>query len=447
MKIFTAPKLRSDLNFLNNLNKFNRTEFLPLISGINMPLRNLFLDFNAFFASCEQQQYPHLRGKPVAVVPVKADTTCCIAASYEAKKYGIKTGTPVYEAKKICPDLQIVPARHRIYIEYHDRLIEAIESCIPIDKVYSIDEVSCTLIGKQQEPENAIALAKKIKETIYKNVGGYLRCSIGLAPNQYLAKTATDMQKPDGLVVIQEKDLPDILFSLKLNDLVGIGRRMEPRLRKFGIDTVEKLCKASKSTLRKIWGGIEGERMYMQLRGEAVKRPPTHRTTVGHSHVMSPEFRNKNGAYAVLHRLLQKAAVRLRYMHYTAGTMSIKVKYLNGKKWRNEISFPHTQNTLSFIEAFEKMWSFYPETREKPIAVAVTLYNLLPENQFTLSFFENYEKTKSLHSALDFLNKKYGYGAAYFAGSHEAVNSAPMRIAFTQIPNVELEDDDIESNQ
>ncbi|MEG8946778.1 DNA polymerase Y family protein [Rosettibacter firmus] len=409
-----------------------------------MPLRNLFIDFNSFFASCEQQQFPHLRGKPVAVVPVKADTTCCIAASYEAKKYGIKTGTLVADAKKVCPELHIVQARHRVYIEYHHKLIQAIETCIPVDAVYSIDEMSCTLIGKQQERENAIALAKKIKETIYKQVGECLKCSIGIAPNQYLAKTATDMQKPDGLVVIEEKDLPHILYSLKLSDLVGIGRRMEPRLRKFGIDTVEKLCNASKSMLRKVWGGIEGERMYMQLRGEIVKRPPTHRTTIGHSHVMPPDLRSKEGAYSVLHRLLQKAAMRLRYMGFVCGTMSIKVKFLSGKKWRNEISFNHTQNTIALIKAFEEMWKDYPPIKEKPIAVAVTLYNLMLENYNTLSLFEDDNKFKSLNNAIDLLNKKFGYGAAYFAGSHFAVNSAPMRIAFTQIPNVEIEDDDIE---
>lgn len=411
-----------------------------------MPLRNLVLDFNAFFASCEQQQYPHLRGKPVAVVPVKADTTCCIAASYEAKKYGIKTGTPISEAKKVCPNLHIVQARHRVYIEYHHKLVSAVESCIPVDSILSIDEMACTLIGKQQIRQNAIALAKKIKETIYKEVGECLTCSIGIAPNQFLAKTATDMQKPDGLVVIEEKDLPQILYSLKLNDLVGIGRRMEPRLRKFGIDTVEKLCNASKTMLRKVWGGIEGERMYMQLRGEVVVRPPTHRTTVGHSHVMPPEYRSKDGAYSVLHRLLQKAAMRLRFMGYVCSTMSIKVKFLNGKKWRNEISFNHTQNTLKLIEAFEEMWKYYPSTKEKPLAVAITLYNLLLENQNTLSLFEDDEKFKSLNDAVDSLNKKYGYGAAYFAGSHLALNSAPMRIAFTQIPDLEMEDDDIEES-
>lgn len=411
-----------------------------------MPLRKLVLDFNSYFASCEQQDKPELRGKPVAVVPVKADTTCCIAASYEAKKLGVKTGTMVREAKKLCPGLQIVQARHRIYIEYHNKLKEAVDSCVPIDEVMSIDEMACTLMGKQQKKENAVALALQIKKAIADQVGEFIKCSIGLAPNKFLAKTATDMQKPDGLVVIEEKDLPQCLYRLKLNDLVGIGRRMEPRLRRFGIDTVEKLCGASKSMLRKVWGGIEGERYYAQLRGEIVNRPPTHRSTVGHSHVMSPEHRTIDGAYAVLHRLLQKAAMRLRYLGYAAGTMSIGVRFLDGIKWRNEASFSFTQDTMELIKILDMMWDEVKDKKNKPIKVSVTFYNLIPADLITPSFFEDYDKTKSLNSAVDKLNKKFGYGAAYYGGSHVAIDSAPMRIAFTQIPDLEIENDDIESD-
>lgn len=411
-----------------------------------MPLRRLVLDFNSYFASCEQQDKPELRGKPIAVVPVKADTTCCIAASYEAKKLGVKTGTMVREAKKLCPGLQIVQAHHRRYIEYHNKLKEAVDSCVPIDEVMSIDEMACTLMGKQQKRENAVALALQIKKAIADQVGEFIKCSIGLAPNKFLAKTATDMQKPDGLVVIEEKDLPQCLYRLKLNDLVGIGRRMEPRLRKFGIDTVEKLCGASKNMLRKVWGGIEGERYYAQLRGEAVNRPPTHRSTVGHSHVMSPEHRTIDGAYAVLHRLLQKAAMRLRHLGYAAGTMSIGVRFLEGIKWRNEASFSFTQDTVELIKILDMMWKEVKEIKNKPIKVSVTFYNLIPEDLITPSFFEDYDKTKSLNSAVDKLNKKFGYDAAYYGGSHIAIDSAPMRIAFTQIPDLDVEDDDIESD-
>lgn len=126
-----------------------------------MPLRSLVIDFNSYFASVEQQENTSLRGKPIAIVQVIAESTSCIAASYEAKKHGIKTGTLVKDARKLCPGLIVVEARHKLYIEYHHKLIKVVDSCLPVDKVLSIDEMLCTLMGSEQKKENAIQLALK----------------------------------------------------------------------------------------------------------------------------------------------------------------------------------------------------------------------------------------------------------------------------------------------
>ncbi len=111
--------------------------------------RALYIDFNSYFAAVEQQRYPGLRGKPVAVVPVMADTTCCIASSYEARKFGVKTGTQVREAKRLCPVLTLVEAEPAVYVNYHHRLVEAVESCAHVEKVLSIDEMYCELHGRE----------------------------------------------------------------------------------------------------------------------------------------------------------------------------------------------------------------------------------------------------------------------------------------------------------
>src|SRR6187402_2836954 len=103
-----------------------------------MSLSTLFVDLNSYFASVEQQVQPELRGKPVGVVPLMADTTCCIAASYEAKAFGISTGTKVAEARRLCPGIHLVEADHKVYVEYHDRLVAAVESCVHVDRVLSI---------------------------------------------------------------------------------------------------------------------------------------------------------------------------------------------------------------------------------------------------------------------------------------------------------------------
>ncbi len=103
----------------------------------------LFVDMNSYFASVEQDTRPELRGRPVAIVPMMADTTCCLAASYEAKAFGVKTGISVADAKQLCPGLVLVEARHELYVQYHHRIIEAVESCLPVTAVLSVDEMAC----------------------------------------------------------------------------------------------------------------------------------------------------------------------------------------------------------------------------------------------------------------------------------------------------------------
>ncbi|HTK82536.1 MAG TPA: DNA polymerase [Bacteroidota bacterium] len=406
-----------------------------------MSLRYLFVDFNAYFASVEQQLRPELRGKPVVVVPMLADSTSCIAASYEAKKYGIKTGTRVGDARRLCPGLQLVEARHTNYIEYHHKLIEAVESCIPVDRVLSIDEMICELTGTQQQRGNAVKLAHHIKETISLKVGSELRCSIGIAPNPFLSKTASDMQKPNGLTVIELSDLPHCLYRLELSDFCGIGNKMLKRINRQGIYTVKELCSADVSLLRDAWGGIEGDRMHANLRGEVVTRKISSRASVGHSHVLPPVQRTAPAAFAVLHRLLQKAATRLRNYGLTASGMRVSLKYLNGKKWGKDISFSETQDTVQLLQAFSGIWKQRKFEGETPLAVGVTLFKLNEEKYHTLSLF-NGERLDAFNKAIDVINKKYGKNTVYFAGAHDYLSSAPMRIAFNHIPDIAIEGDE-----
>jgi DNA polymerase-4 len=194
-----------------------------------MSLNALYVDFNAYFASVEQQLVPELRGKPIGVLPVMAETTCCIAASYEAKAFGVGTGTIVRDARKLCKDMVFVEARPPLYVEMHHKLIAIVESCTPVEEVRSIDEMVCRLTGSQQKTDNALKLAAKIKHEMHKQYP-YIKCSIGIAPNTFLSKVASNMQKPDGCIVIEQHEVPEKLFRLKLRDLNGVGRQMEARL-------------------------------------------------------------------------------------------------------------------------------------------------------------------------------------------------------------------------
>jgi len=407
-----------------------------------MSLRALYIDFNSYFASVEQQRRPELRGKPVAVLPVMADTTCCIAASYEAKKFGVKTGTLVRDAQRLCPDLLLVEAQPAVYVDYHDRLVEAVESRAHVERVLSIDEMYCELHGREQRRDRALSLAYEIKSTIANKVGTELHCSIGIAPNVFLAKTATEMQKPDGLTVIEEKDLPDCLFGLELRDLCGIGRKMEKRLSALGITSIEALCKASRSELQEAWGGIGGERMHARLRGEWVADLSTERSSIGHSHVLPPALRSHRAAYSVLHRLLQKAAMRLRSYGLIAGALHVHVRRLDGSSWENHARLDPTQDTLRLLDALKVLWANYPAgAKAAPLKVGITLVNLREQSDQSRSLFDNVEARNLLNATVDRLNLRYGKNAVYFGGAHRALGSAPMRIAFNHIPDPVVEDD------
>lgn len=412
-----------------------------------MSLNALYVDFNSYFASVEQQLRPELRGKPIGVLAVMAETTCCIAASYEAKAFGIKTGTSVRDARKLCKDIRFIEARPPKYVEYHHKLIAIVESCTHVEKVLSIDEMVCKLTGSQQQKENALRLAAKIKLALAKEAGDYIRCSIGIAPNTFLAKLASNIKKPDGCVVIEQQDIPEKLYGLKPRDLTGIGSSMEARLNHYKLNTMQALYAANKQQLRTAWGSIEGERMYDKLRGIEPYYVKNARSSLGHSHVLPPEQRNYDGAKAVLHRLLQKACMRLRSYELLTSNISIKVKFRHHPSFNAESGCAATDNSRTLTESLETLVQQYPTHDDPPCAVGVRFTGLLNACEVAGDLFAEKPtiSEKKLNKALDILNMKYGKNTIYLGGAHHALKNAPMRIAFNHIPSLELENIDLKN--
>ena len=386
---------------------------------------------------------PELRGKPVGVVPMLADSTCLIAASYEAKKFGVKTLTNVGEAKKLIPDIQLVVARHEIYINFHHQAVKAVDEIAPVRQVLSIDEMVCDLPAGYKTVERAMELANDIKRNLATKVGEYLKVSIGLAPNTFLAKLASNMQKPDGLVVLQSYDVPAKIEHLPLRALNGIGKNMEARLNHYGIHTIAQLYAQTSDQLRTVWGGVGGDRFYQKLRGVEIHVEENDMGSIGHSHVLPPVLRNKDDAYAVLDRLTQKAAMRLRKVDYFTSRLALKVKFLNAPSWEIETRLMQTQDTLSLLHAVGAMWKKFPQRRygksATPLQVAITLLELAPAGHHTASLFDTGNEKKQLNSAIDAVTLKYGKRAAYFGGAHRAIDHGKMAIAFNHIPDVDTE--------
>lgn len=398
------------------------------------PFQWLYLDLNSFFASVEQQLDPSIRGKPVAVVPMLADTTSVIAASIEAKKFGVKTGTRVSDAKRICPGIIFRASGHQKYIEAHQKIIDAVEKVLPITAVCSIDEMACRLMGREQEETRAVALAHEIKKRIRSDAGDYLSCSVGLAPNRYLAKVATDMQKPDGLILIRKEELPQKLFSLELRDFPGIGPKTEQRIRRYGVETVEHLCSLGQEDMRLIWGGINGEQFFKAIRGEDYETPETKTKSISHSNVLSPEFRHLDQALLIAQKLLHKAAARLRESELWCAKLSLSISYIGqDDSFEKSETLIECCDDLTLIEALRNLWKDAP--RGKPLKVGVVLSNLVEDSFHTLSLFANPRREK-LAFTLDSINQRFGRGTLNFASMKELSGAAPTRIAFTNIPKI-----------
>ncbi|NJM49959.1 MAG: impB/mucB/samB family protein [Sphingomonadales bacterium] len=419
------------------------------------PLRWLYLDFNSYFASVEQQLNPALRGRPVAVVPVESDSSCAIAASYEAKAYGIKTGTAIWEARQLCPDLICVLARHDAYVDYHHRAVAEINRHIPVSAVCSIDEVAAQLMRNEAQPEAARRIALSIKAGLADNLGPWVRCSIGIAANRFLAKVGADLQKPDGLTILMPDEVEARLTAaLKPTDLPGIGRNMERRLRRQGIYTMADIFALDRKQMRRVWGSIWGERIYYYLRGFDLPEPVTQRRTIGHSHVLAPSLRPPWQAIYVVRRLTLKAASRLRRMDYYAQRYAISIRLEDGRRLFEEMRFRPAQDSMTFLEMLQEFWERHM-LRDRGMLVkkaSVVLYGLIHASACQNDLFdpplydapdravpasEDRRKMLRLSLALDKINSRFGRDSVLIGMLPSAGRGfSGTKIAFTRIPEL-----------
>ena len=395
-----------------------------------MSLGWLFLDMNSFFASVEQQEHPALRGKPVAVVPLLSDATCCIAASYEARAFGVKTGTNVAEAKRLCPNLRIIEAKHGPYRDYGYRIQAVVEDCLPITEVWSVDEMVCKLWENERHLWDAMRLGEKIKTRIKAEVGECMHCSVGLGLNPFLAKVAAELQKPNGLGVIAEEDLPHKLYRMALTDFPGISKGMEARFHAAGVFSTEQMYALTLDQMRRVWGGVMGERWWHQIRGHDVARPPAVRRSVGHSHVLAPELRTRAGATAVMGRLLEKAAERMRHLGYHARGLSVHVRAEDGRCWTAKRRLTTCADTWTLFSVLTSIWEHpFPAVRQ----VGIVLYDLLPEAQVTLPLFSEDTRRLTASRTVDSLNRRFGRGKIGVASVFPVKHTAEDKIAFSKI--------------
>ncbi len=403
------------------------------------PLRWLYLDLNSYFASVEQQLRPELRGNAIAIGPEAVNSGTIIAASYEAKAFGIRTGMKVGEAKRRCPALIFVGGRHKRYVEFHEAIVAEVWRHIPVTAVCSIDEVACRLLDNENGAEQAMALARRIKAGIRANVGECLTSSVGIAPSRLLAKIASDMQKPDGLTLLAAEDLPQRLHGLKLGDIPGIGARMESRLNDRGITSIAQLLAEGPQRTGSAWGSVVGSRMWWALHGTDLPERPQQSHSIGHSHVLAPQARDPETVRLTARRLLLKAASRLRQADCIAAHVTLGARFEAGDNWHATKRILATDDSFPLLEALADLW-LQLEVRlnsRRVRTISVTLDDIQPSRSVQPSLFDRPTRrgTPALSHAMDHLNTRFGRDTVTLGPTAEGrLNLIGTKIAFGRIP-------------
>lgn len=375
------------------------------------------VDMDAFFASVEQRDNPDLRNKPIAVTGA-GERTVVTTSSYEARAFGVKTGMTTYEAKRLCPHIIFVTGHNRKYGEICKQLEEICYRFTPDLEIYSIDEVfldigaSCHLFDG---PENC---AKSIKETVKRELG--LTCTVGMAPNVLVAKLASDLAKPDGLRWIRDAEVAEVLETLPVKKLWGIGRHTEEKLKALGITTCGQLGRASASLLTYKFG-ILGDRLKEMGMGR-MERPldttEAETKSISHSITLPADIWKREEIVTCILRLSERVGRRARRFGYKGRTVTVTVRYTDFTTFTRQTTVPlHTNDTHEIHEAAVALIdSVRLKKRVRLLGIALSSFEKEGE-QMSLFGEPQRKKKAAVAKAVDTVNDKYGEHTVTFAST------------------------------
>jgi DNA polymerase IV len=371
----------------------------------------LHLDMDAFFASVEQLDDPFLKGKPVIVGRSSARGVVA-AASYEARKYGVASAMPVFEAKRKCPQGIIVPGRMERYKEISAEIISLLREFSPLVEQVSIDEAYLDISGCESifgPPEKiGMEIKKKIKEMV--NLG----CSVGIAPVKFLAKIASDIKKPDGLTVIEKEDVEEFIDNLDIRKVPGVGKSMTRQLDTLGIGLLGDVKKYSETKLVERLGKY-GRRLIAFSYGidNSPVTPTHHAKSISAENTLSSDTMDKDTLRIYLLQHAERVGRQLRRQKVRAGTVILKIKTSDFKLATRRLSVKEpTQSTeMIYQKALTLLENFRLEKKVRLIGVGVS--GLLPEGRpVQMDLFEKNGRRSSgwekVDRAIDGIVEKYG---------------------------------------
>ncbi len=410
-----------------------------------LDIESLYLDFDGFFASVEQQCDPALRGRPVGVVtfpgavkpPYRGGV---IAFSREAKAAGVSGVMSAREAKDACPDMAFVVQKPALYARAHDALLNEIGQVIPIDKRKSIDEIVCVIDkAGQRDPEG---LSAAIKARIRDHVGAYITASIGMSANRFLAKVVCKLQKPDGLTVLHPRDLPGPVLDQSFSAIPGIGKGLSARLVRAGLPDMRSLWESSPKQLRAIWGNVHGEQFWYALHGYDVKAAPTQRSMFGHSRLLNRGEQDVPYVKGFSRILLTKAARRMRREGFRAGHLSVRMTVSDRPLGCSE-ALPQVADDQAILAALMRIWDRLPiRAWDRVSKISVFLSNLSPVETRQLDWLgaddTHRAKWEAITAMTDGINQRFGKTAISLGPwPLKAGEMSGGKIAFTRVPEPE----------
>jgi DNA polymerase IV len=367
----------------------------------------LCVDMDAFFASVEQQVNSSLRGKPIAVTGA-GERTVITTSSYEARKYGVKTGMTPREAKRLCPDIIFVIGDNKRYAEICGRLEKICERFTPDTETYSIDEIFLDATGSHHLFGGPEELARTIKKTVKEELG--INCTVGIGPNILIAKLASDLAKPDGLRWIDKEMVPSVLKPLPVKKLWGIGPHTEEKLRAMGIRTCGELAVAPLSLLTKKFG-VLGSQLKTMGNGildrplEPADRDPK---SIGHSRTFSTDLWHREDIEPQLLRLSEMVCRRARRYGYRGRTVTLTVRYTDFKTFTKQTTLDTYSNDTA--EVYRTALSLLDGIRliKSVRLLGVSLSSFGDDRQLTLFEKKDTKEREAFLKAMDAVNDKFG---------------------------------------
>ncbi|ODN71480.1 Y-family DNA polymerase [Methylobrevis pamukkalensis] len=393
-------------------------------------IERLYIDFDSFYASAEQHLDPALVGRPVGVIPIESRSTSLIAASREAKRFGVKTHTPLREALRLLPDLVVRVARPDVYVRLHHEIRAVVDSVVPILAVRSIDEMVCALL--ENEAARGADLARAVKDGLRRAFGPALTASIGLAANERLAKIAAEMEKPDGFVRLDPDTLPGRLLDVPLGDIPGIGERMATRLARAGVTDMPALWALAPKQMRALWGSVEGERLWYELHGYEVIREATETGMFSHGRVLAGDWRTPERQRDCARLLLGKAARRMRRAGFSARRLTLSIKGETGGRWHGEAPLPDARDDFTLLHALDGLFARAARQTAPARArgVAVSLSDLVASDTREAGLFPGADdaargRRERLADVVDALHARHGRTSSPSASNRRCPAATP----------------------